>query len=274
MINNALFHWNMNPVLASAGPLSIRWYGIFFAAAFVSGFILMRWIYKKEELPETALDPLFLYMIAGTIVGARLGHCFLYDPAYYLSRPFEILKIWEGGLASHGGALGILLSLFIYTRRPGRPSYLWLLDRMAIPAALGGFFIRIGNFFNSEIIGTPTSGWWAVVFERVDQAPRHAVQLYEALAYGAIFFILLFLYRRYGKNIREGLLLGVLFVSVFTVRLVLEFVKTPQAAYAAPWIFSVGQWLSLPFIVLGSGLLVHSLNSAEKNICSACSHHS
>jgi phosphatidylglycerol---prolipoprotein diacylglyceryl transferase len=273
-MHNALFHWNINPVLASAGPLAIRWYGIFFATAFISGFILMRWIYQNEELPATALDPLLWYMIVGTIVGARLGHCFLYDPAYYLSRPFEILKIWEGGLASHGGALGILLSLFIYTRSVGRPSYLWLLDRVAIPAALGGFFIRIGNFFNSEIIGTPTSGWWAVVFESVDLIPRHAVQLYEAIAYGLIFFFLFFLYRCYGKNIREGLLLGVFFVSVFTVRLVLEFVKTPQEAYAAPWIFSVGQWLSVPFIVLGSGLLAHSLKSAEKNIYSAYSHHS
>jgi len=210
-------------------------------------------------------------MVIGTVVGARLGHCLFYDPVYYLSRPVEILKIWEGGLASHGGALGILLALYLYTRRLGSPSYLWLLDRMAIPAALGGFFIRIGNFFNSEIIGMPTFGWWAVVFEKVDLIPRHPVQLYEALAYAAIFFFLLFFYRRQGKNMREGVLLGAFFVCVFTVRFVLEFVKTPQAAYEANWLLSVGQWLSIPFIVLGAALLAHSFKRAEKNIYTAYS---
>jgi len=266
MINNMFFHWNIDPVLASAGPLAIRWYGIFFAAAFVSGVIIMQWIYRKEKLPSTALDNLFWYIIVGTVVGARLGHCLLYDPAYYLSSPFEIFKIWEGGLASHGGALGILLALYLYTRRLGSPSYLWLLDRVAIPAALGGFFIRIGNFFNSEIVGTPTSGWWAVVFERVDQIPRHAVQMYEALAYGIIFCFLLFLYRRYWDILRGGLLLGTFFVAVFTIRLILEFVKTPQAAYETHWIFSVGQWLSIPFIVLGLALLLQSMKRAKKNV--------
>jgi phosphatidylglycerol---prolipoprotein diacylglyceryl transferase len=263
MTNNMLFNWNINPVFASAGPLALRWYGIFFAAAFVSGVMIMHWIYRKEEVPSTALDPLFWYMIVGTVVGARLGHCLLYDPAYYLGRPFEILKIWEGGLASHGGALGILLALYLYTRRLGSPSYLWLLDRVAIPTALGGFFIRIGNFFNSEIVGTPTSGWWAVVFERVDQSPRHAVQLYEALAYGLIFLFLLFLYRHYGKSLRDGLLTGVFFVAVFAMRLMLEFVKTPQAAYETHGIFSVGQWLSIPFIVLGSALLLYSMKRTK-----------
>ena len=274
MTNNVLFHWNIDPVLASTGPLTIRWYGIFFAAAFVSGFILMQWIYRKEELPSTGLDPLFWYIIVGTVIGARLGHCLLYDPAYYLGSPLEILKIWEGGLASHGGALGILLALYLYTRRLGSPSYFWLLDRVAIPAALGGFFIRIGNFFNSEIVGTPTSGWWAVIFERVDQAPRHAVQLYEAFAYGVIFLFLLFLYRRYGKTLQNGLLLGIFFIAVFGVRLVIEFVKTPQAAYETFWRFSVGQWLSIPFIVLGSALLLNSMKRVKKIYNSAYSQHS
>ena len=265
MMNKALFYWNMNPVLVKIGPLTLHWYGVFFATAFISGFIIMQWTYKREGIPEQALDNLFFYLFFGTLVGARVGHCFFYDPVYYASHPIAILKIWEGGLASHGGALGILIALFIYTRKLGRPSYLWMLDRVAIPAALGGFFIRTGNFFNSEIVGTPTSGWLGVVFERVDQVPRHAVQLYESLVYGIIFLLLLFVYRRYGKNVREGLLLGIFLVSVFAVRIVLEFVKAPQAAYEANWVFSVGQLLSMPFIVLGVTLLMH--RRKEPNRC-------
>ena len=189
-----MIHWNASPELISFGPITIRWYGILFAAAFLLGFQIMQWIYKKEKRSVTELDSLFMFMFIGTIVGARLGHCLFYDPAFYLSHPIEIFKIWKGGLASHGGAIGILLSLYFYTRKQGNLSYLWLLDRLAIPTALGGTFIRIGNFMNSEIVGIPTNGWWAVVFERVDMIPRHAVQLYEATAYGIVFIVLLLSY--------------------------------------------------------------------------------
>jgi phosphatidylglycerol---prolipoprotein diacylglyceryl transferase len=255
------FHWNMNPVLFEVGPLTIRWYGVFFAAAFLAGYTIMQWIYRREGRPEIEVESLFAYMFIGVLLGARLGHCLFYDPVFYLGHPIEILKIWEGGLASHGAALGILLSLLVFTHRQNRPSYLWLLDRIVIPVALAGFFIRVGNFFNSEIVGIPTTRSWAVVFEGVDAVPRHAVQLYEAFAYGIIFVLLILVYRRKGNASRKGLLLGMFLVLVFSARFFLEFLKTRQAAYEASLALSVGQWLSMPFIVLGLILLARSLKS-------------
>jgi len=255
------FHWNMNPVIFEIGPLAVRWYGVFFAAAFLAGYKIMQRIYGREGRPEAELESLFAYMFIGVALGARLGHCLFYDPVFYLSHPIEILKIWEGGLASHGAALGILLSLYVFTRPYKRPSYLWLLDRIVLPVALAGMFIRLGNFFNSEIVGIPSTRSWAVVFESVDAVPRHAVQLYEALAYGIIFMLLVQVYRRKEKDSRPGMLLGTFLVSVFSVRFFLEFLKTRQAAYEASLALSVGQWLSVPFVVLGLILLVGSFKN-------------
>ena len=260
------FHWNMNPILFEVGPLTVRWYGVFFAVSFLAGYKIMQWIYRREKRPEKELDKLIAVMFVGVVLGARLGHCLFYDPVFYLSHPIEILKIWEGGLASHGAALGILVSLFVFTRRYDRTSYLWLLDRIILPVALAGFFIRLGNFFNSEIVGIPSTRSWAVVFESVDAIPRHAVQLYEALAYGIIFVLLILVYRRRGNGSRQGVLLGMFLVSVFSARFLLEFLKTRQAAYEASLTLSVGQWLSLPFVVLGLILLARSLKPFQQHI--------
>jgi prolipoprotein diacylglyceryl transferase len=260
------FHWNMNPILFEVGPLAVRWYGVFFAASFLAGYKIMQWIYGREKRPENELDKLLAVMFIGVVLGARLGHCLFYDPVFYLSHPIEILKIWEGGLASHCAALGILASLFVFTRRYDRPSYLWLLDRIILPVALAGFFIRLGNFFNSEIVGISSTRSWAVVFESVDAIPRHAVQLYEALAYGIIFVLLILVYHRKGNGSRQGMMLGMFLVSVFSARFLLEFLKTRQAAYEASLALSVGQWLSLPFVVLGLILLVRSLKPFQKHI--------
>jgi len=259
------FHWNINPVLFQVGPLAVHWYGIFFAISFLSGYQIMRWIYKREGRPETEVESLFGYMFIGVLLGARLGHCLFYDPVFYLSHPIEILKIWEGGLASHGAALGILAALLVYTQPHDRPSYLWLLDRIVLPVAVAGFFIRVGNFFNSEIIGIPTTRSWAVVFENVDAIPRHAVQLYEAFAYGIIFVLLTLVYRRRENDSRQGMLLGMFLVLVFSARFMLEFLKTRQAAYEASQALSVGQWLSIPFVVLGLILLARSLKPFQKH---------
>jgi phosphatidylglycerol---prolipoprotein diacylglyceryl transferase len=258
------FHWDMNPVLFQVGPLAVRWYGIFFAVSFLAGYKLMQWISRREGRPEIEMESLFAYMFIGVLFGARLGHCLFYDPSFYLSHPIEILKIWEGGLASHGAALGILVSLFVFTRRSDRPSYLWLLDRIVLPVALAGFFIRLGNFFNSEIVGIPSTRSWAVVFESVDAIPRHAVQLYEALAYGIIFVLLILVYRRKQNASRQGMLLGLFLISVFFVRFMLEFLKTRQAVYEASQVLSVGQWPSLPFVVLGLILLACSLKPQNR----------
>jgi len=262
---SAAFHWGPDPVLVSFGPVAVRWYGLFFAAAFFVGYWVMAQIHKREGMELSSLDTLLTYMLIGTLIGARLGHVVFYDPQYYLAHPLDIVKVWEGGLASHGGAAGILIALLLYTRKPGRPAYLWLLDRVAIPTALGGFFIRMGNFFNSEIVGTPTSGWWAVVFDRVDPIPRHPVQVYEAFAYLFIFVVLVLTYARPVRTHGDGLLLGLFFTLVFSARFLLEFVKTPQASYEAGFALTVGQLLSVPFILVGIALIVRAQAGAARH---------
>jgi prolipoprotein diacylglyceryl transferase len=247
--------WNAEPTLVSFAGLDIRWYGALFAIAYLLGYQLMHWIYQREGRDTQSLERLSLYLIIGTIVGARLVHCLFYDPAYYLTHPLKILAIWEGGLASHGGGLGVMLGLYIYKRQIGE-SYLWLLDRIAIPTALAGAFIRLGNLFNSEIYGEQTSLPWAIVFARIDSLPRHPAQLYEAIAYAAIFVLLLILYLRGNRATRPGFLFGMFLVTVFSARFAIEFIKEQQAAYAIDSWLNTGQMLSLPFILAGSLLLV------------------
>jgi len=173
--------WNADPVLLHLGPIEIRWYGALFAAALLVGFWIMGRIYRREGQDERELDPLSLYAVLGVVIGARLGHVLFYDPGFYFTHPLEILKVWKGGLASHGAGIGLFIALYLFTRRYPTHSYLWLLDRLTLPAALGGAFIRLGNFFNSEILGKPTGADWGIIFERVDSIPRNPVQLYESL---------------------------------------------------------------------------------------------
>ena len=256
-------YWNVTPELFSLGPLTVRWYGLFFVLTFLFGFLVIRWMFRREGKPEVDADQLLNHMVLGTVVGARLGHCLLYDPGYYLSHPIEILMVWKGGLASHGAVVGILVALYAYSRgRPDQP-YLWVLDRVAVPTMIAGFFVRMGNLFNSEIIGTPTDLPWAFVFERIDSLPRHPTQLYESLAYGALFLVLLVAYRRLDGKIPPGRLVGLLLVSVFTFRFAIEFVKVRQAAYGHDMALTVGQLLSIPLVIAGAWLLVRSFGGRE-----------
>jgi prolipoprotein diacylglyceryl transferase len=256
-MTTAAFYWDIDPVLVRLGPVALRWYGLFFVAAFLAGYAIVVRMYRREGRDVGSLDNGLIYMVVGTVIGARLGHVLFYEPSYYLTHPLQILAVWEGGLASHGAAAGILLALWLYARHAGLP-YLWLLDRVAVVTALGGSFIRIGNFFNSEIVGTPAAVPWAVVFARVDFVPRHPVQLYEALAYLLTFLVLLGVYHRFAVERREGLLLGLFFVLVFSARFALEFVKTPQATYEAGFVLTVGQLLSIPFVVAGLLLIARA----------------
>lgn len=261
----AYLYWNVSPELFRLGPLAVRWYGIFFALAFVCGYVIVRWEFRVENKSETDLDRLLAYLVVGTIVGARLGHCFFYQPAYYLSHPLEILEVWKGGLASHGGAAGILIALYFYSRRRPDQPYLWLLDRIVVPATLGGSLIRIGNLFNSEILGKPASVPWAFVFAREDLVPRHPVQLYEAIGYAMIFTLLFFVYRRLRSETPRGVLLGLFLVSVFGFRFFIEFLKERQADYGQNLPISVGQWLSIPFVIVGTILLWRSLRDRRQS---------
>ena len=253
-----MIHWHVSPEILRLGPFALRWYGLCFALAFLVGYFIVQWIYQRELKPERDLDRLLFYMLGGTLAGARLGHCLFYEPAYYLSRPLEVLMFWEGGLASHGGLVGIVLALYLYSRPRPEQSFGWLLDRIVIPSALGGCFIRLGNLFNSEILGTPTDVPWAFVFARVDTAPRHPAQLYEALAYAVIFAVLLTVYRKRGTQTPRGLLTGLFLALVFGVRFLIEFVKVRQAAFGEALPLSMGQLLSIPLILIGIGLVVRT----------------
>lgn len=254
------FEWSVSPILISFGSLSIHWYGVLFATAILSGFAVMNWIYKNENKSIEQLESLQIYIVIGIVVGARLGHCLFYDPAYYLSNPLKILAIHEGGLASHGGGVGAIIATLYYANK-NKISFLYLLDRLAIPTALFAFFVRMGNLMNSEIVGVQTDVSWAVIFSRVDLVPRHPAQLYEALSYLSVFILLFLLYKN-GKT-KTGFLFGIFLSLVFSARILVEFVKERQASYANDMFFSTGQWLSVPFLLIGLGLILLSFYKKE-----------
>lgn len=258
----------------------VRWYGLLFVTGFILGFLLLLPLVRErlkgdQERAYPFVDGLVWFVVLGTVIGARLGHVFFYDwPRYHNDWP-AIFKVWEGGLASHGGTLGILLALYCYSRwrRKDYPelSFLNLCDLMTVPTALGVIFIRLGNFVNQEILGTVTQVPWAIIFvSPIDGSaplPRHPVQLYEALAYLATFFVLYFTSRREAVKARPGYLTGLFFVLVFGFRFILEFFKTDQGGFIETSSFQAGQLLSLPFIVLGFYLMgrgrkVNSVKSA------------
>ncbi len=253
--------WDISPVIFEVGPLTIRWYGLFFAAAFLGGYVIMARIYTGEGKSVVHLSALMNYMIIGTLIGARLGHCLLYDPAYYLTHPLKIPAVWEGGLASHGGAAGMVLALWFYCRNRLDQPFVWLLDRIAISAALGGALIRVGNFFNSEIYGYVTPQPWGVVFARIDPLPRHPSQLYESLVCLVTFMVLAGCYRRAKGHPGTGLLSGLFLFLVFSSRFFLEFLKIPQAAYTPGLGLNTGQWVSIPFIATGCLLIARALKT-------------
>jgi prolipoprotein diacylglyceryl transferase len=229
-----------------------------FMLAFLSGYFIIQWIYKNESKNINRVDQLFVFIFFSTIIGARIGHCFFYDPGYYFSHPLEVLMIWKGGLASHGVAIGILLGLFLYARKNPDLKYLWVVDRVAIVVALAAFFIRLGNLFNSEIIGIPTDVPWAFVFSRVDMLPRHPTQLYEAIAYLIIFSVLLFIYKKKSGKIPGGFLFGFFLLGLFGFRFFIEFYKENQSAFEEGMILNMGQILSIPLILIGIFLILRA----------------
>jgi len=252
------FVWSADPVALSFGPFHLFWYGILFATAILSGLEFMKWAFKVEKKDESVIEPLFIYAVIGIVVGARLGHCLFYEPEFYLSHPMKIFAVWEGGLASHGGGLGAIIALYIGAKKY-KFDFLWLIDRLVIPTALFGFFVRMGNFMNSEIIGNVTDVPWAIVFSRVDELPRHPTQLYEAFSYLLIFFLLFWIYKTKRDKIKVGFIFGLFLTLVFSARFLIEFVKTKQAAYTADMALSAGQMLSIPFLVVGIGFMIWSL---------------
>ena len=259
--------WDVDPEIFSIGPLSIRWYGLMFAMAFLSGYLVFTKVLKIKRLDAEMLDQLLIYVAVATIVGARLGHCLFYEPSYYLSNPIEILKIWKGGLASHGAAL-ILVAIWLYVRKY-KLSFLWLMDRLVIVVPLAGAFIRTGNLFNSEIYGRATDVPWAFLFVRdrvfdettglpLPNVPSHPTQIYEALSYLLIFAVLFIIYRKKKDEIRDGVIFGIFLILLFSARFFIEFIKNNQVPFEEGMLFNMGQWLSLPFIMIGIGLIVYT----------------
>ena len=250
MIISSIF-WNVSPEIIKLGPFSLRWYGLLFALGFVFGYIILTKFYKLEKKPQSDLEQLSIYVILGTVIGARLGHCLFYDPVYYLSNPLEMIKVWEGGLASHGAAIGILTALYLLTKKQKDKTMLWILDRVVIVVALAAVLIRLGNLFNSEILGTAADVPWAFIFARVDDVPRHPAQLYEAIFYLISFIILYLVYYKTQKKSKQGFIFGFFLLLIFGFRFFVEFLKIEQSAFEKGMILDMGQLLSIPFIIGG-----------------------
>ena len=265
--------WNVDPEIFSLDifgfMLAPRWYGLLFAACFFFGYILMLKFFKKENVPESVLEILTTYMLIATVVGARLGHVLFYQPEYYFAHPMEILQIWEGGLASHGAAVGIVLGLYIFSKREKR-DYLWTTDRIVIVVALSGFLIRTGNLMNSEIYGHITDVPWGFLFMRdypvgahVD--PRHPTQIYEALGYLLSFIYLIKYYYKKEGHPTKGYLTGMFFILIFGIRFFVEFLKENQVGFEENMTLNMGQLLSIPLVIIGIGLVWYSQKQAVKN---------
>ncbi len=252
--------WAPNPEIFSLGPISIRYYGLLFALGFLLGYYILERMFRNERIPEFWLDKIFIYVMIATVVGARLGHVFFYGWEYYSQHPEDILKVWQGGLASHGGAIGILVAIWLYSKNVTKRSMLWTLDRLVVPVALAAVFIRTGNLMNSEIIGAETTMPWGFKFLKATgidnpEAPRHPAQIYEALVYLVTFVYLLFLYWKKRAYRREGLMLGVLLIGVFAGRFFIEFFKENQEAFEEGMTLNMGQILSIPFVLWGVYLI-------------------
>jgi phosphatidylglycerol---prolipoprotein diacylglyceryl transferase len=354
--------WNFNPEILPLGPLSIRWYGLLFASGFVFGYFIMQKFFRKEGISNEVLDRLTIYMAMGTVIGARLGHVLFYQPMDYLSDPLEIIKIWHGGLASHGAAIGILIALYLFTRKEKKP-YLWILDRVVIVVALAGCMIRTGNLANSEIYGYETKSTYGFVFSRLETErvqknkmvdkvtytkvtpdkiidgkfvpirmnikfvntqkdtlrianfmntkvrsilmpdsidsetgvvypinqpytfalkndirysaytasiivygiPKHPTQIYEALSYLLIFFLLYGLFSNEKIKQKQGFIFGLFLITLFGVRFALEFIKENQVSFEDKLPLNMGQWLSLPFILAGIVILIFTLKKKPSN---------
>jgi prolipoprotein diacylglyceryl transferase len=257
-------NWDMNPEIFRIGNFAVRWYGLLFASGFFFGYLIFMRFFKKEGLSVELLDKLTIYMAIGTVIGARLGHCLFYEPDYYLKNPVEILKIWRGGLASHGAAIGILVALWLFVRKYKKP-FIWIVDRIVVVVALAGALIRLGNLMNSEIYGIETSLPWGFVFIRnLETVPKHPTQIYEALTYFLIFGLLMAIYIRSDAKPRPGILFSLFLILVFGMRFLIEFIKEDQVDFEAGMALNMGQWLSIPLVLLGLGLLIFYKRKAVK----------
>ena len=243
--------WNLDPIIFSIGSFELRWYSLMFLTGLMGGYLMVKKIYSAEGKTVEWVEPLFTYIFVGTVVGMRLVHCLFYQPEYYLSNPLEILAIWKGGYASHGGFTGVIVALILYVRKYKQINFLWLADRVSIAAMFCAGCIRVGNFFNSEIYGKAADVPWAVTFKIVDNIPRHPSQFYEAMGYFGISLLLYAIYRKSDRNPFAGRLFGMVLVLGYAWRFFVEFFKENQVAFESGMALNMGQWLSVPFVAIG-----------------------
>ena len=271
--------WKVDPELFTLLGREIRWYGLLWVIGLVVAIIIVQKIFEKERLPEKWFDSLFVHMMLGIVVGARLGHCLFYEPAYYLANPLEVFAIWEGGLASHGGVIGIIIAVWLYSKRVTKKSMLWTFDRVIVPTGFTAAAIRLGNLMNHEIYGGPTSQpwgfrfitnighWKAGVAEPIFSEPSHPTQIYEALIYLLVFAITMYLYWKTDAKNKQGLLIGIGMIIIFVSRFFIEFVKHVQVdseiAMRESTGLILGQWLSIPFILWGLWLVWNAYRGAK-----------
>jgi prolipoprotein diacylglyceryl transferase len=265
MFETLFINWHISPEILAIGPISLRWYSILFVSGFILGWFIFKKFFIREGVPVQLLDPLLYTLLIGTIVGARLGHCLFYQPDYYLGSWqgfWEIFMPWKGGLASHGGTIALFIAMIWFARHYGRKhdfDFLWIMDHLAIAVCFAATFIRLGNLFNSEIYGDVTSLPWGFVFElRGETLPKHPTQLYEALSYFLLGVVLTLLYKYKAEKMYRGTFIGVFFIVLFGMRFLIEFIKEPQVGFENDMVLNMGQWLSIPFILMGIGMLVYA----------------
>ena len=265
MIDCLSIHWHVNPVLLPLGSIGIRWYSLLFLSGFILGYYIFRGFFRREKLSESLLDPLLFTLLIATVIGARLGHCLFYQPDYFLGSWkgfFEIFMPWKGGLASHGGAIALLLAMWWFSAKYGKKNnfdFLWIMDHLCIAVAFAACFIRVGNLFNSEIYGDVTTLPWGVVFDlRGETQPKHPTQLYEALSYLILGIILLARYKNNLEKCFRGSFFGWFLIGCFGMRFLIEFIKEPQVGFEETMTLNMGQWLSIPFVIAGIALLIYS----------------
>lgn len=244
--------WDVDPEIFRLGPLAVRYYSLAFILGFFLGEKYMAAVlYKKYEIPAKDVSALLFYLLTGTFIGARLGHVFFYQPDYYLSNPLEIIQVWKGGLASHGGYAGVLIAAFIYIKKFKNITFLGMMDAVVAPCLFTGSLIRLGNLMNSEIIGHQTDVPWAFVFKRVDLIPRHPSQIYESIGYFTVSVILYLLYKKYSDTWKQGRILGFAMWLSFLFRMWVETFKENQVLFENDMALNIGQILSIPFILVG-----------------------
>ena len=262
--------WNPSEVMFHIGNFGVRWYSMCWLTGLFLGYLLMKRLYKEQQIPDEKFDPLFIYIFVSVLVGARLGHCLFYQPEYFLSSWDHFIEMlvplhhmpdgsWKftgyEGLASHGGVIGMIIAILLYARNLKVPVWV-VLDNMGICSGITATFIRLGNLMNSEIIGKVTDVPWAFIFQRVDQYPRHPGQLYEAISYACFFLIIYYLYRRHREKVGTGFFFGLCLTLIFIARFLIEYTKDIQVDFESGMLLDMGQILSIPFIIIGIATMV------------------